>query len=418
MDLVLTEYSVQPAFKFEQSFRLTHFISLSFSGLVFVLIVAFTVSHLGRSTETLIYDGLLTQESANSSFFLAVLPVPETSHFSYVVFADISPSEPDAFYLLDVEMFCQWFDSPARRIHQTFPNSTGGRYRLFSTSLFTYKSLLIQIQISELSGRRLNGVRLVSIQTNPEFGGNALKTRIILSMMSAVLLICYLVVLFWFSPSSIRIQQVLTTVCLILSAIANFPITTVFRQIPMVVIDGIMCGVFCAFNLVSLLCFLQKSSTRTLRFVLAISALFLLAEIMLAITSDTNLLSQFFEDNTVIWIFFLSMTVISSVGYALLLIHSLMIAFCRSRSTRTTLFIAYGLATFIALLPLVGESMLFMVTGSGNFAIDFCSHYLAQTLLVFLFADLHWPLVISELGETLCDGHRLVLLPNIELGTA
>jgi hypothetical protein len=412
---VLSESPIHPSFKFEQSFRLTHFMSLSFSGLAFVLILAFTVSNLGNSTDTIFYNGLVTQESPGKSFLQAVLPVPQSARISYGVFVELFSSDPDSFYDLDVEIFCQWFDSPARRIHQIFRNITMGRIRLFSTSLFTYKSLLIQIQITNLLGRDPDRIRLVAVQTTSEFGGKSTRTRFVLSAMSLILAAAYLSVLLILARASVRIEQILTAVCLGVSIVANFPLKSFVEFVPFVIFDGIICAIFSACNLVALLCFLQKSNPRNLRFVLVISALFLLAESMYVITSDTNLLSRLFEDNRVIWIFFLSTTVISSVGYAVLLIRNLMMGLCRSRLTRKTLFLAYGLAAFIALLPLVGEAVLFFVTGAGNFAIDFCSHYLAQTLLVFLYADMHWPLPTSELGEALVSGHEFQLRDELEV---
>jgi hypothetical protein len=221
--------------------------------------------------------------------------------------------------------------------------------------------------------------------------------------------------LYVFSSRFIPLEQVLSAISLWVAAIANFPVANYFSRISVVVLDGIMCGFLSSFNLISLLCFVQKSNVQSLRFLLPISSLFLMAQSMLVITSDTNLLARYFENNSVVWVFFLSMTVISSAGYGALLIRNLTMAFCRSRKTRNTLFIAYSLAAFITLLPLVAELMLFIVTGAGNFTVNFCSHYLGETLLSFLYSDLHWPLVTAEMGEPLVEDR--LDLPDCDIGS-
>jgi hypothetical protein len=61
--------------------------------------------------------------------------------------------------------------------------------------------------------------------------------------------------------------------------------------------------------------------------------------------------------------------------------------------------VGYGLALFFAAVATIVEVVLFAVNGYSPFVIDFAAHYLMQTLIVFLFADMHWPLVGVAVGE-------------------
>jgi hypothetical protein len=255
----------------------------------------------------------------------------------------------------------------------------------------------VQIHVTDLSGADVESLRVVTVQNESTFGTKAIRIRIILSLTSILLAVVYALSLCGLRDT-VRFQQTLSLIAVCISAIANFPFVIIFDHLVVNVVESIFCGAFCAFNLICLFCFLQLTNSQNFHFVLPISALFLMAQAMAVMTSDTTLLSHYFENNNVISVFFLSITVLSTTGYAALLIKNLLAALCRSRTTRKHLFLAYGVAVCFALGPLVGEAVLFVVSGYGNFAVDFCVHYLTQTLLTFLYADLHWP-ICTELGE-------------------
>jgi hypothetical protein len=391
MTRVLKENPCHPAFKFEQSFKLDIFTSLFLSILIFVGIIGFTVTNLKSSVQTLTYSGLLMRESDNSSFLVVVLPTPQVSQLSYHVLIDLQSSFPDRFYSVEAHMFCQWYDLPARVIRQTLPNVTDGQHRLFSTSVTSYSSLLIQIHVTDLFGGGVDSLRVVTVQNESTFGAKAIRVRIVLSLTSVVLTVIYALSLSALR-NPVRPQQIMTLIAVCIGAIANFPFVILSDRLIVTVIESIFCGGFCSFNLICLFCFLQPTPTQDLHFVLPISSLFLIAQSMAVVTSDTTILSHYFENNNVVSVFFLSITVLSTTGYAAILVKNLLAALCRSRTTRKHLFLAYGVAVCFALGPLVGEAVLFVVTECGNSAVDFCVHYLTQTLLTFLYADLHWPL--------------------------
>jgi hypothetical protein len=83
--------------------------------------------------------------------------------------------------------------------------------------------------------------------------------------------------------------------------------------------------------------------------VLPISGLFLMAQAMAVVTSDTTVLSQYFMDNRVVCVFFISVTAAGTAVYAILLVWRLVSALCRSRTTLKHVYVAYGVAAFIAL---------------------------------------------------------------------
>jgi hypothetical protein len=388
----LHESLPQPAFKFNQSFKVNIFTSLLFVPIAFVLIMAFAISNLQSESAT--YDGLIVRESQNTSSFSFVLPIPRSHFLSYLVILKIESAFPDSFYSINAEMFCQWFDVPSRKIHRKLLNVARGEYPLFVTSVDSYRSLLLVIQIMDLSGRHFESVQIVTVQNKVEFQRRAKGLRMICFFVSLVLGIFYAVALRYLAEPPLRSQQILTLASLGLSALVNLPMAGLVKTTTIVALDRGLCGAFSAFNLVCLFCFLQTPST--VRFVLPICVLFIMAAAMLWITGDTTLLSCHFNDNSAVWVFFLSVSGTATAGYSALLLWRLLSAFCRARTTQKHLLLAYALATFIALACTGVEALMFAIRGFCPVSISFSAHYLAQSLLSALFADIHWPLLTEE----------------------
>jgi hypothetical protein len=395
MAAALRESLPQPAFKFNQPFKVNTYISLLFVPTTFIVIIGFTISNL--HPDTLAYEGIVAHETENKSFFSIVLPIPRSLRTSYLVTLDLEASFPGSFYSVDVEMFCQWFDMPSKRIHKRLLNITNGEYPLFSTSLPSYRSLLLLIQITHLTPNSFDSVRVLTIQTPIDFQSKVLSLRMIVSALSSLLALSYALALTLLATPPVRPQEVLTLSSLILSALTHFPFTNFFKSMPITLLDRVLSGSLPAFNLICLFCFLQKHNT--VRFVLPVSGLFVMANGMLGITGDTTLLSRYFNDNSVVWVFFLSVTATATAGYAALLLWRLVWALCRPRSTQKHLFLAYAVATFVALGSEGVEALMFAVRGFCPVAVTFSVHYLVQALIAGLFADMHCPLLTSEVPD-------------------
>jgi hypothetical protein len=116
------------------------------------------------------------------------------------------------------------------------------------------------------------------------------------------------------------------------------------------------------------------------------------------ITSDSTLLSRYFNNNHVIWVFFVSMNSMAT-GYAGILIWRILWNFCRRRTTQKHLLIAYAVAALLVLSSAGIEGLMLAVNGFCPIAVAFAGHYLTQTLLVGLYADIHWPLLTMEMAE-------------------
>jgi hypothetical protein len=397
MSGALLESPSHAAFKFNQSFKLNIFLSLLLSPLAFVLTIGFAISHV--EPEILSYDGLLTRETSNLSYLSVVLPVPRSPRFSYLVLIDLDSLQPDSFYSISAEMFCQWFDMPAKLIHRRLPNISVGNHPLFQTSIASYRSLLLLIHIEQLSGFPFSSARVTTLQSSPAFRSDALSLRVISSILSAALAAFYTLAVAFLAPANFQSQQLFTIASLAVAALANFPLAQFLPSMRTFLIECALCGALSSLNLICLVCFLQAANSRNFHFVLPISGLFLMARVMLIVTSDTTVLSHYFDNNHVVWVFFFSVTAIATAGYALLLISRLLLALCRARTTQKHLFVAYTVAAFVALVSAGVEFLMVAIKGFCPFAIEFAVRYPAQTLLAVMYADVHWPLPTGEIAE-------------------
>jgi hypothetical protein len=394
MSGALLESPSHAAFKFNQAFKMNIFVSLLLSPVAFVPTIGFAISHL--EPEILTYDGLLTREP-NASYLSVVLPTPRSRRFSYLVLLDIGSRQPDSFYSVSAEMFCQWFDVPARMIRRSLGNVSDGRYPLFQTSIASYRSLLLLVRVADLGGGALESARVATLQGPPAFQAHALALRVISSILCAALAAAYAVAVTCLA--AFQSQQLFTIGALAVAALANFPIAQVVPSMPTFLIECVLCGAFSSLNLVCLVCFLQAANARNFHFVLPISGLFLMAQVMLIVTGDTTVLATYFQNNQVVWVFFFSVTAVGTAGYAMLLFWRLLLALCRARTTQKHLFVAYTVAAFVALAPPGVQFLMFAINGFCPFAVEFAARYPAQTLLAVLYADVHWPLPTSDITE-------------------
>jgi hypothetical protein len=277
---------------------------------------------------------------------------------------------------------------PAKMIH-----------RRLQTSIASYRSLLLLLRISDLSGSSFSSARVTALQSPPAFQSHALSVRLISSLLCAILAASYTLAIAFLATTNFQSQQIFTIASLVVAALATFPIAQVFPSMATFLVECALCGAFSSLNLICLVCFLQAANARNFHFVLPVSGLFLMARVMLIVTGDTTVLSHYFADNHVVWVFFFGVTAIATAGYALLLLWRLLMALCRARTTQKHLFVAYTVAAFVALAPAAVEFLMVAINGFCPFAIEFAVRYPAQTLLAAMYADVHWQLPTEEIAE-------------------
>lgn len=460
MTSVLADESTsQPGFKFEQKLDLYHLVSLIVSSIAFILILTYAFQNIDSSSVITNYKGLLSKEPNNTFYFVEVV-TPLKNRQNLLSFVRIN-SNPSLHISVKSNVIYQYDDGPSSVIKQSLNNVSNGIYKIFATKVFLYKSIIFQLQISFPPGKvrkgnysslankqiapfsfyqsfkinsilnfiyhminialrkplisinskqnnqlniyDLQSISLDTIQNDTEFGENAIYLRILFFTISLCALIFFIGLIVFsakVNPSTLRFEQYLTIISLVFSILANFPYCSFLHSISSHFAEAIFLGIFNAFNVSALYLFVQKANGQNVYPALPVTFLFLVAQAFCNLTSDSAFLYLYFENNYVVFLFFITVSVISHGAFIVLFIQSITSSLCSTRSTRKKLFISYLLAFFVMFIPLCAKVLSFAFNGYFNFSFSFCYDYMAQSFLTLLFTDIHWPLVIGSTRVT------------------
>ncbi|OHS98335.1 hypothetical protein TRFO_08905 [Tritrichomonas foetus] len=279
-----------------------------------------------------------------------------------------------------------------RKNDNLFENDHSEKSNLENDS-FNNNELAYQSSNSE---SKLTTITLQTIQNNSEFGENTIFLRIVFSIVLFSTILFLLVSVFFFGNRSIRFEQALTLISLFTAATANFPFPHFWKSWNSNFIENILTGSLSALNAMSLYLFVQKANGQNVYTILPIAVLFIVAQAFWYLTSDSAFLYLYFENNKVIWIFFLTISVTGHITFIMLFLQSIASSLCSPRATRKKLYVAYLLAFIVLFIPLLAKSIYFVFNGYHNFSLNFCYDYMGQTFLSLIFADLHWPLMFED----------------------
>ena len=113
---------------------------------------------------------------------------------------------------------------------------------------------------------------------------------------------------------------------------------------------------------------------------------------------------RYFYGNYVVWIFFISASIISKISLSSLLIWNVIdFLFCGKMSriknkgkNQFGIFIVYVFLVFIQILPIALQAIIFVNHNCGNNTFDFFQQYMVQTLFALVFAEIHWPVFTAK----------------------
>jgi hypothetical protein len=400
-------------FKFQYPSLYSTKLSSVFSITVLMFAITFTIRHLSSSSSTYSYDELQIHEASNTTYVLFMLPPPNYTNVFAIVLLNLSADGAEPFSI-DAELSCQWYVRPKQSVVSVQLFGHPGINRIFSTGLFSYDAVLSQIHISgDISS--IKSVQVLYILGTPEFCERSIFTRLVLSVSSAILFILYLFALISFSRGRLQLEQVLSLVSVLIAAFANLPLeftNSYFGNLVVHYVSSFMQGLFSSYNTVALFLFaFSANGGDILGFSFLMSLLFILGHTLQTATSDTRVLKLFFDGNMDIWMFFVSISLMGRIALFCLQVYQVISASQCQKSSRRTLIKGYSMMIGIQIATSVLQASVYYVKGYGNFAIDFFGDYLLQTMLAFMFVDVHWPQIPS--GRKLSLREQLVALEDL-----
>lgn len=403
------------AYKFERQSLCSIKVSVSVYVAVLGVALSYTFLRMDTSWSEMRYQGMTKSTSPNTTDTLLMLPPPNYTNYFSIVFLEIVADSQEEFNI-DADLSLQWYRMPSQLTIPIEFVTTSGVSRLFATGLFSYDALLSQIHVSgDVSLIKSIDVRY--ILGNPDFIEETIVVRLIMCFTSFLCLIVYLGCLFGFSKGKVRLEQILTVVSLVISILANCPIKFTYllnRDWIIHCANLVLKGIFNSYNHAALFVFLYAlNGGENLAFAMIMSMLFVCGNAAQVVVNDTRILALLFGANIDIWMFFLSISIMSRVGLFALQVYNLIIAVHVYKHSKPLI---YGYAALIILGAAMNiwEATMYYVDGFGNYALDFLNDYVMQTFFAFVYADLHWPQPSSLRQISFMETTMVLDFPNID----
>ena len=401
-------YDDKRTFCFEHAGLLQKLVSLVLFIFGLIGCIAYTINNYSTAIETLTLTGNRVATQPNQSYLILTVPKIKESQVFSVFFLDITTTSKSAVFNIDTDVSCRNTKDSKRIYFQTnSTDCTEGSYRIFSTDYFHYDFFTVQAWITgDVS--LIKDVQIRILQSYPEFGDKEVKFRIAFSICCCFCLSMYIISIIFFSKNNTKFEQYITLVCLILATLSNFPFSFtkhtktnfIFHSI-----ENLLRGAFPSFNLVALYCVTYLTNGgQNVYAILTILILFIIAEAMSEFTDDCLVIGHYFYGNYVVWIFFISASIISKFSLSSLLIWNIInFLFCgkmfknkNKGNYHCGIFIIYVILAFIQILPIVAQAIIFINQNCGNNTFDFFQQYMVQTLFALVFAEIHWPIITSK----------------------
>ena len=352
----------------------------------------FTVSRFGRASHEVTYNAVSHRVSDKVERFLFMLSPPNYTQMFSVLVVRIETEVPDEFYV-DADLTLLWYRAPRQLTIPMQATARSGTNRLFATGLFSYDAIMSQVSVSG-NVRNIRQVVIKYVLGDAEFAREVFVIRFVCMCVSAVCAFAYVVdnVIVWKCRAKLAVA--LTSICLVLSVVANCPMIYSYRFNRYFVvhcIDSVARGVFGAFNIIALFLFVYNlNGGKSPEFVLLMSILFLLGHAVGFLVTDTRILALFFDANIDVWMFFMSISVTGRIVLFALLLYETAATMHLARSVDKPLVYSYALCAVCLIGTNIGQAFWYFSHSYGNYALDFFGDYLLQTLISLIYADLHW----------------------------
>lgn len=277
-------------------------------------------------------------------------------------------------------------------IRESIQTTNYGMSQLFTTSVQRVEPVVAQIYINgDISN--ITKAQLILIENTPEFFKSSLFIKKIVFSVMVVITLLYCVMAFIVRPKMRRTETLIILFSLVLGCIASYPIYNGYNEVSQsrYMFHVIIEGAFPAANLIALVCICYRFvSDDSIGAVLIISLLFVLSESMRSLTSDSFLLSDYFDGNDVFWIFFFTISIVSRVCLIALVFHHLSYAFIYSFADRISVLLHFFVAVF-AVVPRIAQIMNLTMISHFNSSVDFFCESIAEPFTVICLAIIHWP---------------------------
>ena len=279
---------------------------------------------------------------------------------------------------------------------------------LYTTWFPEYKQMILELLISGPTVNENTEVSLFIVRNTKEFATLADQINRTLCLVSLLTLLFYALYVLIFSKGNVSYLQFLSFLTLLSTIIANLSynhkegITELSNTSNWLYL--ISKGALSAINIFVLFCVsLMFTGTDNRSTTTLIGIVFIFAECVCDLTTDSYVLSELFDSNGLVWVFFFSSSMLTKISLICLSVKNIIHAITKSQTFNQKLYYSfYLLYAALLVVPAVIRALLMIQRGFQSSCVNFFCNYIAQATAAFLFVQLAWP-VYSKEREDLAD---------------
>jgi len=370
------------------------------SSFVIISSVFFTYTKSEFSDLSTVISGIDRFDHLKEYYMVGYLP----RNSNYSVFSQISlfidcqdPRETEN-YALEAIFTISRKNENRIIINQNIPSVICGFTELYSSGFPQFDVMAYQIFLKG-EFHRNNSISMRLRRSSPSFIERVFHFKYVLIFSLAIILVSFVASLV-IIEQYIEINQYIALISM-LSTLISVYLFGSNENIYMHCADLIFRGISASTNLVSIFCLSYTYvSGDNIAATLTLLSLFIIADGIRSLTTDTFVLAEFFQNNGVIWVFFFSTSIVTKISLILLVSHHLVYAFLFGPlHSRFRVFLT-AIVCFVCISPRIFRLGHLAVTENENSALNFLCDILMQVIVCSLVSVLVWPIKDNEIETT------------------
>lgn len=329
-------------------------------------------------------------------FYSSNVNFNSNNYFSsiYVKGAGTLASVEDKVSILAI-LTCQGKSIP-KTIADTFLTTPSGEAELYTSWYPIYESIVVELYITGAASKDIKPYLFV-VKSTEKSAQKMNSINSIFRFLTISYLILYVLSYIFYSNRHPELPRVLSLIILIVAFVANLNYNhsadedklSIFKHTIFLMVRGIHGAV----NLASVFALsMHYFSPENLGTAFLIAALYVVTEAMTAITTDSFIVSYFFDNNGIVWVFFFSTSIITKVTFTILTYHHLIMTAVQTSMKRKRIYMYfYSALLTLLVIPQIIRASLIIYNGYQSSMMNFVCEYVVQFIYVIFFVIIAWP---------------------------
>ena len=322
-----------------------------------------------------------------------------TNYFSSIYLKiDVPASFEQRSFSVNASFTCQ-SSTTTKLITENITQMPIGEAELYTTWFPVYHSMIVEANIEGPITNKTQ-ISLFVVKMKESFANLSTTMNMLIRIGTLLILLLYLLFFFVYWKTHLGFLQILTIIVLITTFVANLPfnhgsaVLSVTKHCLYLLFRGLLSAV----NIVALFsASMFYYSTENLATALLIAFLYVFAEAMCTLTTDSYIQANVFDNDGIVWVFFFSSSIISKVCLTVLSAHHFIhCAINASHKRKRTYYIFFFLSLLVLVVPIIMRAFLIIVQGFQNSAVNFFCDYIIQFIFAVMYCQLCWPTITKS----------------------